>query len=202
MHGSATPSASPSTDTTKARRLLGSSAGSVARALVVLAPPRGANGGVMQRAIRATLDFLRSAAGSPREPVRVITDGHGPPITFDVPPGWEHQLVYQFPYVEGDTEQLGYLIALEDELYEATADLSVAAVYGHDAGSGEMNVFLLTREPREAHALLKPIVDGSRRRANRRLPRRLSRSRRGRVPTAVAGRGPTVHGDLAGPPHR
>lgn len=119
---------------------------------------------MMHRAIRATLGFLRSAAGSRSQlqPEMLVTrEGGGPPITFDVPPGWEHQLVYQFPYAEGDKVQFEKVVALEDALVEATSDLSVALVYGLDAGSGEMNVFLLTTDPHQAHDRLAPVVERS-----------------------------------------
>lgn len=74
---------------------------------------------------------------------------------------WKYQLVYQFAYIDGDLEQFNKVIALEDQLIEATADDLIAEVDGHDAGSGTMNIFLLTNAPQEAYDRLEPIVDGS-----------------------------------------
>ena len=80
----------------------------------------------------------------------------------DRPPGWNYQLVYKFPFLEGDIEQSDKVIELEDQLIEATADLSLAAVEGHDWGSGEMNIFLCTNAPQAACDQSEPTVNASR----------------------------------------
>ena len=55
----------------------------------------------------------------------------------------KYQLVIQFSgESEGDFDRL---IELEDELEELLSDES--EVDGHDFGSGEMNIFILTNEP-------------------------------------------------------
>lgn len=74
---------------------------------------------------------------------------------------WKYQLVYQFPFLDGDMAQFLRVIALEDQLIGATAYRPVAEVDGHDAGSGEMNIFLMTDTPREAFDGLAPVVNPS-----------------------------------------
>ncbi len=48
------------------------------------------------------------------------------------------------------------MIALEDELIEKLG--SLADVDGHDCGSGEMNIFVHTDEPRKVFAMIRPVV--------------------------------------------
>lgn len=55
----------------------------------------------------------------------------------------DYQLVLQFP---GDSlGDFDAMVALEDELTEELGDS--ADVDGHDAGSGETNIFILTSDP-------------------------------------------------------
>jgi hypothetical protein len=54
----------------------------------------------------------------------------------------KYQLVLQF--AADSTEDFDRLIALEDRLIE---ELDVATVDGHDFGSGEFNIFVLTDDP-------------------------------------------------------
>ena len=49
------------------------------------------------------------------------------------------------------------VLALEDDLIEHL-DPDLVFVDGHDAGSGEMNLFLFTNEPEAAFAQIKPIL--------------------------------------------
>jgi hypothetical protein len=74
---------------------------------------------------------------------------------------WTYQLVYQFAYIDGDLEQFNKMIELEDQLIEATADDPIAEVEGHDAGSGQMNIFLMTNAPQDAFDRLRPIIKAS-----------------------------------------
>jgi hypothetical protein len=78
-----------------------------------------------------------------------------------VEPEWKYQLVFQFPFLDADLEQFDKVIALEDQLAEATEDDPIAEVDGHDAGSGEMNIFLMTNEPRGTYKKLQTIIRGS-----------------------------------------
>ena len=55
----------------------------------------------------------------------------------------KYQLVIQF--VGESEDDFDHLIQLEDELEELLSDES--EVDGHDFGSGEMNIFILTNEP-------------------------------------------------------
>jgi hypothetical protein len=92
---------------------------------------------------------------------------------------WRYQLLYQLGFMDGDREQLNNVIELESQLIDATADDPIAEVDGHDAGSGTMNIFLLTNAPQDAHRTLQPIVRASA--ANYLMggaPRRLSGARR------------------------
>ena len=54
----------------------------------------------------------------------------------------KYQLVLQF--AADSTEDFDRLIELEDRLIE---ELDVATVDGHDFGSGEFNIFVLTDDP-------------------------------------------------------
>src|ERR1043165_1901815 len=65
------------------------------------------------------------------------------------------QLVVQFPEAELEYDAL---IALENELIEALADH--AYVDGHDRGSGESNIFILTAEPQPVFAKVLALLQG------------------------------------------
>ena len=67
------------------------------------------------------------------------------------------QLVLQF--APWDSECLDDLIALEEKLIAAVG--SRAIVDGHDAGSGEANIFLLTEYPTEVVRDCVPVVQQS-----------------------------------------
>lgn len=82
-------------------------------------------------------------------------------MDLDMSPDWKYQLVYQFPFHDGDLEQFHNVRELEDRLIEATADDLIAEVDGHDAGSGTMNIFLMTNAPHDAARRLQPIVRAS-----------------------------------------
>jgi hypothetical protein len=56
----------------------------------------------------------------------------------------KYQLVLQFP--GNSMEDFDRLVAVEDRLMEELADL--ATVDGHDFGSGEFNIFVLTDDPK------------------------------------------------------
>jgi hypothetical protein len=66
----------------------------------------------------------------------------------------KYQLIIQF---SGETEDdFEYLIDIENELEEMiTGD---SEVDGHDFGSGEMNIFILTGEPTETFRQIKDIL--------------------------------------------
>ena len=65
------------------------------------------------------------------------------------------QLVLQWPV--SSIEDYDALIELEEAFLEgASSDISVD---GHDAGSGEFNIFVLTTDPNRTFADLKKIVD-------------------------------------------
>jgi hypothetical protein len=66
-----------------------------------------------------------------------------------------YQLVLQF---RGDTPQdLDETIALEDELIAVLGDS--ADVDGHDVGSGETNIFILTSDPVRTFQKAKPVLE-------------------------------------------
>ena len=52
------------------------------------------------------------------------------------------------------------MIRIEDALTSGIGD--VARVDGHDAGSGEMNIFLLTDDPLQAFQDVRKLLDGIR----------------------------------------
>jgi hypothetical protein len=64
------------------------------------------------------------------------------------------QLVIQ---IQGDTIG-GYdaLVALEDQLIEALGES--AEIDGHDIGSGESNIFMLTNTPEATFSLVRPVL--------------------------------------------
>lgn len=68
-----------------------------------------------------------------------------------------YQLVIQFKVRDDDDALADEVLALEDDLIEHL-DSGVVFLDGHDAGSGEMNLFLFTNEPAAAFALIKPIM--------------------------------------------
>ena len=58
-----------------------------------------------------------------------------------------HVLVLQWDVDDaGETDDLDALVAMEDAL-EASLPTACGSVDGHDLGSGEMNLFVLTDEP-------------------------------------------------------
>ena len=67
-----------------------------------------------------------------------------------------HQLVLQFP--AGSLRSFDELVALEDRLADAIGALG--DVDGHDAGSGEVNIFILTTRPRDAFEMARSLCVG------------------------------------------
>ena len=67
----------------------------------------------------------------------------------------KYQLVLQFS--ADSMEDFDRLIALEDRLIEELDDV-VATVDGHDFGSGEFNIFVLTDDPATVFAKAHAIV--------------------------------------------
>lgn len=66
-----------------------------------------------------------------------------------------YQLVVQF---RGDwLDNLDAIVALEDRLSEQLAD--IAEVDGHDIGSGQANLFVLTSDPIATFAAAKAVLD-------------------------------------------
>jgi hypothetical protein len=65
----------------------------------------------------------------------------------------KYQLVLQF--AADSTEDFDRLIELEDRLIE---ELDVATVDGHDFGSGEFNIFVLTDDPTTVFGKAHEIV--------------------------------------------
>lgn len=67
----------------------------------------------------------------------------------------KYQLVFQF---RGDSvKDLDATIALEDELVEALGNS--AEVDGHDVGSGETNIFILTSVPSATFHRVRPMLE-------------------------------------------
>jgi len=65
----------------------------------------------------------------------------------------KYQLVVQFP--ENTNYDLGWLIEIEDKLIEILRD---SEVDGHDIGSREMNIFILTDTPIKTFETVKNIL--------------------------------------------
>ena len=65
-----------------------------------------------------------------------------------------YQLVLQFPV--SSEHEFESIISLETTLIAHLANL--AKVDGHDAGSGEMNIFILTDNPEETFENIKDLV--------------------------------------------
>jgi len=68
-----------------------------------------------------------------------------------------YQLVIQFKLRDDDLALQDEVLALEDDLAQHL-DPDLVFLDGHDAGSGEMNLFLFTDEPAAAFAQIKPIM--------------------------------------------
>jgi len=66
---------------------------------------------------------------------------------------WTYQLVLQFP---ADAVDYDDLISIEDELLEVIRP--PAAVDGHDFGSGEGNIFILTDNPGATFDNVLPVL--------------------------------------------
>jgi hypothetical protein len=65
-----------------------------------------------------------------------------------------YQLVIQ---ARGDTlSDYDLIVAIEDRLVSAVG--SAAEVDGHDVGSGETNLFILTEDPKQAYELTLPVL--------------------------------------------
>lgn len=67
----------------------------------------------------------------------------------------EYQLVLQFPC--NSMQEFDAVVALEDILM-AELPGSLANVDGHDSGSGEANIFILTSEPNETFERARVVV--------------------------------------------
>jgi hypothetical protein len=67
----------------------------------------------------------------------------------------EYQLVLQFPC--NSIEDFDGVVALEDALIAELLG-ALADVDGHDSGSGEANIFILTSEPKEAFERAHAVV--------------------------------------------
>jgi hypothetical protein len=65
-----------------------------------------------------------------------------------------YQLVLQWP--ASDIEDYDAMIALEDSLIDGLS--SDCEVDGHDAGSGQLNIFLLTADPAKAFNEVERIL--------------------------------------------
>ena len=65
----------------------------------------------------------------------------------------KYQLVLQMPAIASD---FTVLAALEDEVEKLLG--TAGTVDGHDLGSGEMNIFVLTDDPVGAFDRLKPLM--------------------------------------------
>lgn len=66
----------------------------------------------------------------------------------------KYQLVLQLP--ASSIEDYDALVELEEIIMEGLGDLG--DVDGHDAGSGEMNIFILTGEPKAAFERVKRLA--------------------------------------------
>ena len=66
-----------------------------------------------------------------------------------------YQLILQLP--AAGISDYDNLIRLEDAITEKLGDLG--SVDGHDAGSGEMNIFVLTDEPAAAFDRIKALAE-------------------------------------------
>jgi hypothetical protein len=66
----------------------------------------------------------------------------------------KYQLILQFP--ASSISDYDAMIELEERIIEDLGD--VGEVDGHDAGSGEMNIFVLTNRPKLAFERVKNVV--------------------------------------------
>ena len=67
----------------------------------------------------------------------------------------KYQLVLQLP--ASSIKDYDEMIELEDAIIEGIDNLG--DVDGHDAGSGEMNIFILTDEPQQAFERIRPMLE-------------------------------------------
>ena len=66
----------------------------------------------------------------------------------------KYQLVLQWP--ASSVEDYNALIEIEDAIIEKLG--SVGDVDGHDAGSGEMNIFIHTDDPEKTFEVIKSVI--------------------------------------------
>ena len=67
-----------------------------------------------------------------------------------------YQLVIQFPITDASADDFDRLIMIETELGIVLRDQH--NVDGHDLGTGEMNIFIHTDNPREAFHLARDVL--------------------------------------------
>lgn len=70
----------------------------------------------------------------------------------------KYQLVLQMP--ASSIDDYDSVLKFEQAIIEGIGDLGT--VDGHDAGSGEMNIFVLTQQPKSAFARIKSLGGASR----------------------------------------
>lgn len=90
-----------------------------------------------------------------RSTVRALTaeGSHSSVVACATVQSMRYQLVLQMPAASSDFDEL---VALEGQAESLLGDAGV--VDGHDLGSGEMNIFVLTDDPLRAFDRLKPLV--------------------------------------------
>ena len=73
--------------------------------------------------------------------------------------GWAYQLVVQFPRAGADSKRFDELIELEEQIDVALAAQTIAELDGHDAGSGEFNLFIFCNAPRAVFDDIRPLIE-------------------------------------------
>ncbi len=72
---------------------------------------------------------------------------------------WSHQLVIQFPWADGDLAWFERVMDLELRIDAALSAADDDSVDGHDAGSGELNIFILSNAPAQTFQRIRPLIE-------------------------------------------
>ncbi len=72
---------------------------------------------------------------------------------------WSHQLVIQFPWPVGDIACFDRVAELELRIDAVLSAADDDSVDGHDAGSGELNIFILSNTPAHTFQRIRPLIE-------------------------------------------
>ena len=72
---------------------------------------------------------------------------------------FSHQLVVQFPWPDADLASFEHIADLELRIEALLAAVDEGCLDGHDAGSGELNIFILSNMPEQTFHRIQPLIE-------------------------------------------